>query len=208
MKAPLPATVLLALALVACGGDGEDGARPPPTRPAASPSPAATGFPPIEGTVPGEGFGGTDPVVIKSDPDPLLGPATLEDVRVGAHPEQGGWDRIVFEFRGARPSGEVRYVPDAAQCGSGMPVDPRGSETLMIAFRTAQAHDDAGQITIDAPIAGSLPTVAGPGNAIVEAKQVCDFEGVVQWAVGVDGRQRFNVRFLANPTRVIIDVKW
>src|SRR3989304_595494 len=91
----------LAFLLAACGDEDEA----PPPSPTAVATATATPFPPVDGTVPAQGTGGTDPVDIKTNPDRVSGAATLVDVRVGAHPEQGGWDRIVFEFKDVRPAG-------------------------------------------------------------------------------------------------------
>jgi hypothetical protein len=156
---------------------------------------------PIDGTVAPENFGSTEPFTIKSNPDPAPGAATLVDVRIGAHPEQGGWDRIVFEFRDTLPAGEVRYVPDVAACGSGAPVTLPGRAVLAVRFTSTAAHSEAGQPTI------KQTTLPGPGGVITEARQTCDFEGVVAWAIGVTGMQRYKVTLLDAPRRVVIDIK-
>jgi hypothetical protein len=120
---------------------------------------------------------------------------------VGAHPEQGGWDRIVFEFADVLPPGEIKYVDSAAQCGSGAPVSiPGASAILHVSFQTTNAHTEAGQPT-------TPRQVNGPGNVIVQSQQNCDFEALVNWAVGVKAKQRFKVTRLTNPTRVVIDIK-
>ncbi len=179
------------------------------TRPAASATvttPAATAtpqtnFPPIEGTIDPLGFGDTIPVTIKSNPDPITGAALLRAVRVGAHPEQGGWDRIVFEFADTLPAGEIKYVDSASQCGSGAPVSiPGATAILEVTFQPANAHTDAGQATTPRQI-------AGPGGVILQAQSICDFEANVGWAVGVKSKQRFKVTRLSSPTRLVIDIK-
>jgi hypothetical protein len=125
----------------------------------------------------------------------------LRDVRVGAHPEQGGWDRIVFEFADVLPPGEVKYVPSVVQCGSGNPVRLPGSAILQVSFTGADAHNEAGQPTV------SRRQISGPGNVILESQQICDFEAEVAWAIGLKAQQRFKVTLLQNPTRVVVDVK-
>ena len=170
--------------------------------PGTTPSPVATA-PRTDGTVPAQGFGSTDPVTIKSLPDPAPGSALLDDVRVGAHPEEGGWDRIVFEFRGHRPAGKIEYVDRVNRCGSGEPVtNLPGTAILKVRFEGTDAHNQAGQTTIYST------TVNGPGNAILRSQQTCDFEAIVEWAIAVDAKERMNVRFLENPNRVVIDIKW
>lgn len=58
-------------------------------RPSPSPTAAAT-VARVDGTVAPQGFGGTEPVTIKSNPDPFAGNATLRAVRLGVHPEEIG----------------------------------------------------------------------------------------------------------------------
>ena len=152
----------------------------PSLSPASSPAP-----PRVDGTVAPQGFGGTDPVTVKSNPDPLRGTALLRDVRLGVHAEEGGWDRIVFEFAGDLPPGSIAYVPSVVGCGSGAPVTLRGGAVLAVRFDQTAAHTEAGQPTIRSA------TIQGPGETILEARQTCDFEGEVSWAVGLKGRQRF-----------------
>jgi hypothetical protein len=150
-----------------------------------------------------QGFGGTETVTVKSNPDPLplQGNVLLRDVRLGVHPEEGGWDRIVFEFKENLPPGSIAYVPSANACGSGMPVTVAGDSILLVRFDQAAAHTDAGQPTV------GRREIPGPGETLLEARQVCDFEGEVSWAIGVKHRQRFKVTLLDAPRRVVIDVK-
>jgi hypothetical protein len=83
-----------------------------------------------------------------------------------------------------------------------MPVSIRGASTISVRFEGAQAHDDAGKLTIDAT------QLAGPGKSILEARQTCDFEGQVQWGIGVSGDKDFQVTSLTNPSRLVIDVRY
>lgn len=226
---------LIVLSLFAIACDGEDDGDPTPLpsiaaptdtpeatatsapeatdTPEATETPGPTGstggnIPPTDGTVFPQNPGSTDAFPMKSLPDPNQGIYVLTDVRVGAHSESGGWDRIVFEFEdvegfpGAHPGGVVQYVDEASQCGSGDPVDVEGGAILEVRLDATQAHDDNGQLTIDAT------RIDGPGNAILEALSFCDFEGVVQWAIGVPAEQNFKVTFLENPARIVIDIKW
>jgi len=166
-----------------------------------SPTPAVT-VAPVDGTVFPQNPGSTDPTPIKSNPDPITEAATLVDVRVGAHPESGGWDRIVFEFEDERPAGVVEYVDEAASCGSGNAVTLPGEAILAVRFDATNAHDDNGRLTIDAT------EVNGPGNIILKSVSTCDFEAVVSWAIGLKSMRNYKVSLLENPSRVVIDVKW
>jgi hypothetical protein len=190
------ATLALSISAAGCS-DAESPRDPSSTLPATSPSPGAR----VDGTVDPLGFGGTEPVTVKSNPDPLTGIVVLSDIRIGVHPEEGGWDRIVFEFRDTLPGASIAYVPNVTACGSGLPVTLRGSAVLQVRFSQTQAHDDAGR-----PTTGRT-TLDGPGGTILQARQTCDFEGVVTWALGVSGRQRFKVTTLSSPRRLIIDIK-
>lgn len=175
-------------------------------RPAASPSAAPAASPPppsarVDGTVSPLNFGSTEPVTLKANPDPAPGTAILTDVRIGVHPEEGGWDRIVFEFRDTLPAGSIAYATSAAACGSGAPVTLPGTAILTARFAQTAAHDDAGRVTVP------RTTLAGPGATVLQARQTCDFEGVVIWAIGVAGTQRFKVTSLSAPPRLVIDIK-
>jgi hypothetical protein len=232
MKYALPVAVLLfALLGAACGGGSKTptATSQPPTIVAPSASaatatgtaaatpagtPIATSTPGADGTVPAGG-GSTDPVHIANPTPSQPLQILLKDVRVGAHPEQGGWDRIVFEFASdnpqfpnALPQTDIEYVAGVAGCGSGLPIAVRGGAVLRVKFTGAQAHDDQGKISIQGQTGNVPPRVTGPGNSIVEAVQSCDFEADVTWGAGIMSKQPFKVTTLSNPARVVIDVKW
>ena len=193
-------TLSLSPFLVACGDD-DDG---PPTSETTTLSAATATATPGGDDTPGTPVapdGSTDSVSFLAAPNPAPEPALLVDVRVGAHPEDGGFDRIVFEFEeGQRPSGLVGYKEEVAQCGSGQPVDPAGSHILAVHFDFTNAHTEAGELSIPST------EVTGPANSILEAVSTCDFEAVVEWAVGTNGEKPFTVTLLEDPNRVVIDV--
>lgn len=173
---------------------------PSATTAATNTKPAST--PSADGTVDPLGAGDTQTVTVKAVPASFSGQALLKDVRMGVHPEQGGWDRIVFEFAGPNlPPASVGYVASASQCGSGAPVALKGTAVLSVRFAQAAAHDQSAQPTF------ASKELAGPGTTILEAKASCDFEGVVSWAAGIKAKQNFKVTTLQNPTRLVIDVK-
>lgn len=168
--------------------------------PTATP-PATVGPVPTATPAPPPAFGSTEPIDVAARPDPPAGTAVLTDVRIGAHTEEGGYDRIVFEFSDSLPAGVVAYVDVAVQCGSGFTTALAGEAVLLVRLMPAQAHDDAGQPTT---AARELP---GTGLALLEAKSVCDFEGQVAWALGVRARRPFRVLRLAGPTRLVVDLQ-
>jgi hypothetical protein len=122
---------------------------------------------------------------------------TLVDVRVGRHP---GFDRVVFQFRGAVPQHRIRYVDQLVQDGSGNPVSVAGAADLEVVFHGANAHNQDGSPSVS-------PRRFSPGlPAVKEIAQVGDFEAVVSYGVGIDHRRPIRVSTLAGPPRLVIDV--
>ena len=56
---------------------------------------------------------------------------TLVDVRAGSH---AGFDRVVFQFRGAVPEHRVQYVDQLVEDGTGDPVSVAGAADLEVVF--------------------------------------------------------------------------
>jgi hypothetical protein len=122
---------------------------------------------------------------------------TLVDVRAGRHP---GFDRVVFEFRGAVPEHRIAYVDQLVQDGSGNPVSVAGAADLEVVFQGANAHNEDGSPTIS-------PRRFSPGlTAVKEVTQLGDFEAVVSYGIGVDRRRPLKVTTLSGPSRLVIDV--
>lgn len=179
------------------------------TAPSASPSTSATSVAtaapsataPSDGTVdttPGQ----QTPWTVPSNPNPISGVVTVTKLRMGLHPEDGGWERIVFEFDGTQlPGAVVQYVNQATSCGSGQAVTVNGSAILEVAITNAQAHDNNGVATLTSP-------AAGPGGTVInQGVSSCDFEGHVTWDFGLNGKHNFKVSTLTNPVRLVIDIK-
>jgi len=122
---------------------------------------------------------------------------TLTDVRAGGHT---GFDRVVFEFRGAVPEHRVGYVDQLVQDGSGRPVAVAGAADLEVVFQGANAHRQDGSPTISPRrFSTGLP-------AVKEVAQVSDFEAVVTYGIGVDRKRPIKVSTLSSPSRLVIDV--
>jgi hypothetical protein len=122
---------------------------------------------------------------------------TLTDVRAGGHT---GFDRVVFEFRGAVPPHQVGYVKQLIQDPSGKPVSVAGPADLQVVFRGANAHDADGTPTVS-------PRRFSTGlTAVQEVAQTGDFEAVVAYGIGVDRKRPVKVSTLSNPSRLVIDV--
>lgn len=118
---------------------------------------------------------------------------------------QDGFDRVVFEFDGATPAYKVAYVDGPIlEDPSGRTVTVAGSGLLRVHF------DGASAVALDQP--GGAATYAGPNRVMGDAAKVKevvsagDFEAVMTWVIGVDGRRPNKVSTLTSPSRVIIDI--
>lgn len=143
-------------------------------------------------------FQGTFTAMRRSRPAPPI--AQLRSVRVIA---DAGFDRVVFEFADSLLSGYQIEYPEGPirQCGSGDEVSLGGSDHMVVRLEPAQAHDERGNSTI--------PTREwAPGLPVVQdMKLVCDFEGQVEWAIGLAARRSFRVIEMAPSGNLIVDVR-
>ena len=121
----------------------------------------------------------------------------IDAVRTGTHT---GYDRITIEFKTFHvndyrvdPQSNAKFTMGA----SGQPVTLRGNDGLLMTIHGADAHT-----------AYSGPTDFKTNYVVlVEARQVQDFEGTVQWALGLSKAACYRTYFLANPSRLVIDVQ-
>lgn len=132
------------------------------------------------------------------------GPAqqvTQTGARVGRHE---GYDRLVFEFSGnALPGYRIEYVtPPASQCASGLPVPLMGQALVKVTLRnTVIFNSMTGTPTVS-------PTHLVPQfPEIREVQEICGFEALAVWAVGVQQQKPFRVFELQNPARLVIDIQ-
>ncbi len=177
MSLPYPCLALLLAA--ACGG-----AAPERAREAAAAATQDTGF--RGTTAPRQRTGHTA--------------ALLRAVRADSQP---GYDRIVFEFAGdSIPGYHIEYASGpVVRCGSGDPVAVAGSGRLVVRFEPARAHDELGHATIQRQTAAlGLPSVK-------DLQIVCDYEGQVEWVLGVPAGTPYRVLELTAPARLVLDVR-
>lgn len=130
----------------------------------------------------------------------VTGAPILADARIARNQ---GFDRMVVEFEGDEiPSYHIEYVDSPIrQCGSGNAIVLRGDGWLLIRMEPAQAHDEEGRATIE-------ERAGEPGLPIIlEHRLICDFEGVVEWALGVSSPNRYRVMELQEPARLVVDVR-
>lgn len=125
--------------------------------------------------------------------------ATLVDVRTGTHE---GFDRVVFEFDERIPGYHFEYIDQPVRkCGSGKVAPLAGDGWLEVRLYPANAHTEQGQPTVaERERMPKLPV-------LTELELTCDFEAVVTWVLGVESPNRFQVRELSNPPRLVVDVR-
>lgn len=180
--------ILTVLLICACVAESSDTTRGAPARRAVA----------AQDTTPA--FRGTLGPVRRAPLPPRARPAVLGAVRAG---EEAGFDRVVFEFSSdSLPGYQIQYVTQPVRaCGSGSVVPLAGEGRLVVRFEPAQAHDSLGHATL--PVRALTPRLA----QILELQLVCDFEGQVEWAVGLTATRHFRVLEQQHPARLILDVR-
>lgn len=193
----VPLLILVTLLIAGCNQTVE---RPdPPGEPSPGDSlptrPGPPNAPPVQ---PDQTHGWTIGIVCATHQ--VTGVATLAEVRIARNE---GFDRLVLEWEGDEiPSYRVEYVDQPViQCGSGNPIRLQGDGVLLVRMEPGRAHDENGRPTItDRSRRPSLPVV-------VESRITCDFEAHLNWALGVATPNPFRVIELAQPARLVVDVR-
>jgi hypothetical protein len=138
----------------------------------------------------------TGPMTMTNETAPPL--AFIAAVRTGTH---AGYDRLTIEFKDVR-TGTIKLIPQAnarfVMDGSGATVTLAGKYGLLIRITGADNHTAYTGPT-------DIKTPNNPG--ILEVRQVGDFEGTVQWAVGLSSSACYRAEILNNPTRLVLDVQ-
>jgi hypothetical protein len=116
-------------------------------------------------------------------------------VRVGQH---DGYDRLVIEYSGAIPSYKVQR-----RSGTTFTESPKGQAVTL--------NGTNGVLVVVHPILNwtsySGPTAFQPNYPVLrEARQVENFEGYQQWALGIQGTPCLRVTTLTSPSRLVVDV--
>jgi hypothetical protein len=128
----------------------------------------------------------------------------IADVRIGHHTEDGGFDRIVFEFVGssmpnwtAIPKSSAVFFTDP----KGERVDLQGTAGIKVAIRfiTSGSYHGPTEFNPEPPL---FPQLA-------EARQIGDSENVTSWGLGLQHQSCKRILQLSGPgthTRLVIDV--
>jgi hypothetical protein len=121
----------------------------------------------------------------------------IDSLQTSTH---SGYDQLVIGFQNGQP-GSIELRPQSGTNftlgASGQPVTLAGKSALLVVILGADLHTD---------YTGS--TDIQPGYpALVEVRQIEDFEGVVQLGLGLTGAACYRTAILANPDRLVIDVE-
>jgi hypothetical protein len=199
-------TILVALAafaLACAGGDTVDDASDTPTaRPNAGAPDSSAGRDANEPSLAFPADSGTAGITAQSRS--TMEPAILRDVRSAAHDE---FDRVVFDFGGGRvPGYHIEYIDrPVRQCGSGEPMQVAGDGWLRVRLEPARAHEfrDDTLVTVTVTDRNRTLTLDNLRQLVL----TCDFEAQVEWVLGVRSPARYRVMELANPARLVVDVR-
>ncbi len=163
---------------------------PPPT---VAPTTTTAPVPPF--------VGGTEPVTGAR----VGSTALLTDLRMG---RQAGFDRVVLEFRDARPAYEVSYAGPPFTDVPGDIVGIAGNAFLRV--RASGAWTVDWEASTDEEL---VQTFTGPHRLraattnMTEALFVTDFEADIEVLIGLAEATPFRVLELSDPYRLVIDVR-
>lgn len=131
-----------------------------------------------------------------------IAPVILRAVRAARHDD---FDRVVFEFDGTEvPGYHVEYIDrPVRQCGSGDPMQVAGDGWLAVRLEPAYAHE--GETTVTATVRDRDRTLDLPN--LRQLVLTCDFEAQVEWVLGLRSPNRYRVRELTDPGRLVVDVR-
>jgi len=164
----------------------------PSTTPSSNPSPSPAQTPP-DSNLPA--FVCAGPVSLVGTGSPTV--AFVDAVRTGTH---SGYDRMTIEFNNGEP-GTVDMSPHDGttftQGASGQQVTISGSTGLLVIIHGSDEHTAYGGST-DIKTAYSV---------LLELRQVEDFEGTVQWGLGLSKTACYRAFYLTNPARLVIDIQ-
>ena len=184
----------------------------PSVLPSVSPSPSPTTAPTPTPTIPP-----------KPKPTPTVGPSTpgacTTSIAIGLAPSDrltkvtvttgATRDKITFTFgassgqpSGTQATGDLRPAsPPFSLAGSGQTVTIAGQRYFAVTFRGMAIADEQGNATYTGP-----NDIHPNSPAVRELRLVDDFEGVVQWVVGVNGPGCVAVTRLTAPSRIVVSV--
>lgn len=209
----LPAAALAVLALAACSPSAPTAGptEPAPASSEASHSPAVEGAQPGQGT-PGNGEPGLDatrpinadnwmssvsmlPPMRTDNPDKAL---VLTAIRASSYE---GFTRVVLEFDGEGSPGVrlAQWSDQALEQGRGLPIEVEGAAVLELIL-------DGTPMTATSP-KGSYPTEEHTRAGNLDIVSDGTFEDNTHVVIGAPTERQFQIGFLSNPSRVVIDIR-
>ena len=161
---------------------------------AATESPVSTPSAVASPTSPAGAYTCNSSAVSASNP-PLT--AYINAVRTGTH---SGYDQVTIQFSTAQPGNiTIEPQPSARFTGapSGQAITLAGQYGILITLSGADGHTQY-----------TGPTDFKTNYAVLkELRQVQDFEGTVQWALGLSHAGCYAYTILTNPTRLVVYIQ-
>lgn len=111
-----------------------------------------------------------------------------------------GYDRVTFQFANGQPAlTDLSTQQDATFSfgGGGQVVTVKGQAGALLTLRSTDGHTNYSGPT---DINTDYPT-------LLELRMVQDYEGTVQWAMGLSRPPCYRMYLLGNPVRLAIDFK-
>ena len=205
--AALAATLAAAVLVAGCTGSSSPGPTPSGApSPSSSAGPVPTAVPLVpSGTPAATGATTAVPFPANTLPDTGQSSGAQLGLRAVRSARQAGYDRVVFELAGpagGQPGWRVEYVDRPTSDGSGNPVAVTGPAYLRVVLTGVGIPADTG-------VPEPAPRRFSPAGTEVVREVVLDgvFEGYYTSFVGLRSRQPFRVFRLADPPRVVVDVR-
>lgn len=124
--------------------------------------------------------------------------AFISALRTGSH---GSYDRVTIEFGNSVPNDVQISAPVSGATFTTSPkgesVALKGTHGILVTIHGADLHTS---------YSGSTDLVTGY-STLAEVRRVQDFEGVVQFGLGVNGTGCYRASWLSGPDRLVIDVQ-
>ena len=140
------------------------------------------------------------PIDRVAPPVPWTGPTVATGLRVGQHETVAPtYDRIVVDLTKPLADYRVRYVPQLIGDASGLPIPLRGRAFLEVRLK-AISHDTQGHSTV------LVRNRVVNWGTLLQAQLVTDYEGQLQFGIGLRSKVDFVVSALTSPNRLVIDV--
>ena len=133
------------------------------------------------------------PPVRSDDPDKAL---ALTGIRAATHE---GFTRVVLEFSGEGTPGvwSAAWTDEAVEQGRGLPIQVEGQAVLDLVI------DGTPMTTTENPYPSGTHTRAGDLDVVSDGT----FEDNTHVVIGAPAARQFQIGFLSNPVRMVIDVR-